>query len=123
MVSVRRRQFLISGALLLVTGVLVVAPRPLFAQTAKPVRIGWLGFGIPATAAVGQEFFRQGMGSLGYIDGTQYVLESRLAEGKIDRLQALAAELVQLPVDIILAPGTLPRYAGLVPGAGRGASG
>ena len=111
MVSVRRRQFLISGALLLVTGVLVVAAPPLFAQTAKPVRIGWLGFGIPATAAVSQEIFRQGMDSLGYIDGTQYVLESRLAEGRIDRLPALAAELVQLPVDIILALGTLSALA------------
>jgi putative ABC transport system substrate-binding protein len=51
------------------------------------------------------EGFRQGLRDLGYVEGQNIALEYRFAEGKVERLPALAAELVRLKVDIILAEG------------------
>ena len=51
----------------------------------------------------GLEAFRQGLRELGYVDGQNIVIESRSAEGKNDRLPALAADLVRSKVDIIVA--------------------
>ena len=48
------------------------------------------------------EAFRQGLRELGYVEGKNIVIEWRYAEGKLDRLPALAAELVQLKVDLIV---------------------
>lgn len=50
--------------------------------------------------------FRQGMRELGYIEGKNLVIEWRFADGKYDRFPGLAAELVQLKVDVIVAGGT-----------------
>jgi putative tryptophan/tyrosine transport system substrate-binding protein len=50
--------------------------------------------------------FRQALQELGYVEGRGYVIEGRFAEGKIDRLPDLAAELVALQVDVIVAAGT-----------------
>jgi len=50
--------------------------------------------------------FRQGMRELGYVEGRNLVIEWRSAEGKIERLPALAAELVRLKVDLIVTTGT-----------------
>jgi len=52
------------------------------------------------------EAFRRGLRDLGYMEGQNIVLESRWGEGKLDRLSGLAAELVRLKVDIIVAGGT-----------------
>jgi putative ABC transport system substrate-binding protein len=52
--------------------------------------------------------FRQGMRELGYIEGKNLTIEWRSAEGKTERLAALAAELVNLKVDVIVAASTLP---------------
>jgi ABC-type uncharacterized transport system substrate-binding protein len=52
------------------------------------------------------EAFRQGLRDLGYVDGRSVVIEYRDAEGKYDRLPALAAELVALKVDVIVAADT-----------------
>jgi putative ABC transport system substrate-binding protein len=52
------------------------------------------------------EAFRQGLRDLGYVDGRNLVIDYRDAEGKFERLPALAAELVALKVDVILAPAT-----------------
>ena len=49
------------------------------------------------------EAFRQGLSDLGYVEGRNLVIEIRSAEGKAERLPALAAELVALKVDVILA--------------------
>ena len=51
------------------------------------------------------EAFRQGLRELGYVEGKNIVIECRYAEGKFDRLSALAAELVRLKVDVIVTGG------------------
>jgi putative ABC transport system substrate-binding protein len=51
------------------------------------------------------EGFRQGLRALGYVEGKDIVIEWRSAEGKFDRLPALAAELVRLKVDVIVTAG------------------
>jgi putative ABC transport system substrate-binding protein len=71
-------------------------------QAAKVARIGWLG--IDRTAAPHlREAFLQGLRDLAYVEGRNVVIEYRDAEGKIERLPALAAELVSLKVDVIVA--------------------
>ncbi len=97
---VQRRDFLLAvGALLAV---------PLAAkaqQAAKTARIGYLS---PNAAAVNPrlvEAFRQGLGDLGYVEGRNLLIEFRSAEGKSERLPALATELVALKVDVIVSGG------------------
>jgi ABC-type uncharacterized transport system substrate-binding protein len=76
-------------------------------QPAKVPRIGYLsGSGLSAlTDRI--ESFRQGLRELGYVEDKNLVIEWRSAEGKIDRLPELAAELVRLKVDVIVSPGPL----------------
>jgi putative tryptophan/tyrosine transport system substrate-binding protein len=59
----------------------------------------------PPTALARVETFRQGLRELGYVEGKNIVIEYRYAEGKTDRLPALAAELVRLKVDVIVTMG------------------
>ena len=96
-----RRAFL--GA---VTGGLLAAPLPAEAQqAAKAPRIGWLAANLAPNPHL-TEALRQGLRDLGYVEGRSVVIEYRDAEGKIERLPALAAELVALQVDVIVAGGT-----------------
>ncbi len=74
-------------------------------QAAKVARIGWMGDN-PALSPQLREAFLQGLRDLGYVEGRSVVIEYRYAEGKLERLPALAAELVALKVDVILAGGT-----------------
>ncbi len=74
-------------------------------QPTKVPRIGFLSSSSPSTNAARTEAFRQGLRELGYVEGKNIVIEYRSAEGKLDRLPALAAELVRLKVDIILTGG------------------
>ena len=57
------------------------------------------------------EGFRQGLRDLGYVEGRNVVIEFRDAEGKLERLPALAAELVALKVDVIVVGGTVAALA------------
>ena len=59
----------------------------------------------PSANAARIEAFRQGLRELGYVEGKNIVIEWRYAEGKLDRLPALAAELVRLKVDVIVTAG------------------
>ena len=74
-------------------------------QAAKIARIGYLGANVAASPHM-QEAFLQGLRDLGYVEGRNVVIESRSAEGKLERLPALAAELVALKVDVIVVGGT-----------------
>ena len=97
---VQRRDFLIA------VGALLAAPFGAEAQqAAKIARIGYLS---PNAANVNPrtlEAFRQGMRDLGYAEGGNLLIESRSAEGKPERLPALAAELVALKADVIVSGG------------------
>jgi putative tryptophan/tyrosine transport system substrate-binding protein len=73
-------------------------------QTTVPV-IGFLNSASPAEYALPVAGFHQGLGEAGYVDGRNVAIEYRWAEGRYDRLPALAAELVRRQVDIILATG------------------
>jgi putative tryptophan/tyrosine transport system substrate-binding protein len=75
-------------------------------EAAKVARIGFLATTNLAANPHLQEAFLQGLRDLGYVEGRNVVIEYRDAEGKLERLPALAAELVALKVDVIVAPGT-----------------
>jgi putative ABC transport system substrate-binding protein len=96
-----RRGFI--GAL---AGGLLAAPLAAEAQPApRNARIGYLATNLATTPHL-QDAFRQGLRDLGYVEGRNLVIEYRSAEGKSDRLAVLAAELVALNIDVIVAPGT-----------------
>ena len=83
---------------------LFLAPCPSQAQSvAKMPRIGILTPTSDPNPDI--EAFRQGLRDLGYMEGQSIALEYRFAEGRFERLPELAAELVRLKVDIILAEG------------------
>ena len=90
----------------MLTGGLVVAPFAAEAQqAAKLPRIGLLALN-PAAGPHLPEAFLQGLRDLGYVEGRNVVIESRSAEGKPERFPALAAELLALKVDVIVARTT-----------------
>jgi putative ABC transport system substrate-binding protein len=79
---------------------------PVEAQQPKNVpRIGFLSATSPSAIAARVEAFRRGLRELGYVEGKNIVIEWRYAEGKLDRLSELAAELVRLKVDVIVSAG------------------
>lgn len=92
----RRRQFL--GAV----GGAAAWPIAGWAQQPKVARIGALYIGIADEESFKREL-RQGMSEQGYLEGRNVTFEFRSAEGKLDRLPELAAELVRLKVDVIVA--------------------
>ena len=84
-----------------------LAPLVSFAQPQQKVyRVGTLSTSSAASSGHLFDAFAQGLRDLGYVEGKNIVIERRFAEGNIDRLPALAAELVQLKVDVILAGNT-----------------
>jgi putative tryptophan/tyrosine transport system substrate-binding protein len=88
---------------LLVTLALGLLMVPLLAEVQTPPKIPRLGI---LEDSPHWRAFRQGLRDLGYVEGQNMVLEWRVAEGHPDRLAAAAAELVQLPVDILVTFGT-----------------
>jgi len=72
-------------------------------QPTKILRIGFLAAATPATAAHLLEAFKQGLHEHGYVEGKNTVLELRFGEGKAEQFPILAAELVRLKVDVIVA--------------------
>jgi ABC-type uncharacterized transport system, periplasmic component len=95
-----RRAFLAGAAALLAAPLVAEAQ-----QAAKVPRIGYLASNLAANPHL-HEAFRQGLRDLGYVEGHNVVIVYRDAEGKSERLPALAAELVALKVDVIVAGGT-----------------
>ena len=93
---------------ILVVVLLAVAVIAEAQQPKKVPRIGYLSSVEPASESTRAEPFRLGLRELGYIEGQNIAIEYRYAEGKIDRQPELAAELVRLKVDIIVAGGDNP---------------
>jgi putative ABC transport system substrate-binding protein len=75
-------------------------------QTGKIFRIGYLDSGTAAGRAVLVETFRRELTKLGWVEGKNITIEYRFAEQKLERLPELAADLVRLKVDLIVAQGT-----------------
>jgi putative ABC transport system substrate-binding protein len=73
--------------------------------SAKTYRIGWLGDGSPPSSAQSGGDFQQGLRDIGYVDGRNVTIDYRYATGNVDRLPQLAAELVRVPVDVIVTSG------------------
>jgi putative ABC transport system substrate-binding protein len=94
-----RRGFLIGLGFVLAS--LLIAPS---AAAGKVPRVGFLYRGSPGPS---QEIdaFQRGLRELGYIEGQNIAVEYRFARGQIERLPELAAELVQLPVDVLVCLG------------------
>jgi putative ABC transport system substrate-binding protein len=91
---------------LLSSAVVSLAPEPAAAQQrAKIARVGILSPEESETTSA-SDAFRKGLQELGYVVGTSIVLDFRLAKGHNERLGELAKELVQIPVDVIVAAGT-----------------
>ena len=87
-------------------GVMILWAPVVAAQSpVKAARIGALSGGAASTEAVRYEALRQGLNELGYVEGRNIVIEYRYAEGRPERLPALAADLVRLNVDVILTSG------------------
>ena len=84
---------------------LALAPLAGEAQQISVARIGVLTTGNPRSAGPNQAF-EQKLRELGYVEGQNLAIEARAAEGKIDRLPDLAAELVRSKVDLIVASGS-----------------
>jgi putative tryptophan/tyrosine transport system substrate-binding protein len=102
---VPRRDFVIAA------GVLLAVPFAATAQrAAKVARIGYLGRDIVPARHL-PEAFLKGLHGLGYVEGRNFVIEYRDAEGKTERLPALATELVALNVDVIVAASIQPALA------------
>jgi len=88
-------------------GGLFAAPFTADAQQAgKVYRVGYLTAGSVTANPGVLEAFRQGLRDLGWVEGQNIVIEYRSAEGHLDRLPDLAAELVRLKVDVIVAAPT-----------------
>ena len=90
------------AALILYLGTVAPAPQP-----TKIPRIGFLGATSSFAIAARVKAFQQGLRELGYIEGKNIFVEYRWADGKIERLPDLAAELVRLKVNIIVTSGPI----------------
>ena len=99
-----RRAFISSIAISLLAAPFAVEAQP----AGKVPRIGFLVAASASDSAYARliETFRQGLRDLGYVEGRNIVVEYRYADGKYERLPALAAELVRLKVDVIVSHGT-----------------
>jgi putative tryptophan/tyrosine transport system substrate-binding protein len=80
-------------------------------QPGKVPRIGFLSTVSPSTLSSRVDSFRQGLRELGYVEEKNIVIEWRYGDGKLDRLPALAAELVRLKVDVIVTAAPPPTRA------------
>ena len=97
---------MIDGRLLFVVTLIIFAAAPTEAQQpVKVPRIGYLNASSPSANAARIEAFRQGLRELGYVEGKNIAIEWRSADGKLERLPALAAELAGLKVAVIVTGG------------------
>ena len=90
----------------LLTTVLLITGLADAQQSAKVYRIGYLSVVSPSAETARLGAFRQGLRDLRYAEGKNIVIESRFADGKLDRLAEFSAELVRLKVDVIVTGGS-----------------
>jgi putative tryptophan/tyrosine transport system substrate-binding protein len=104
-----RRQFVVSAGVVGVSASagLLAGCSGLPWQASRVARIGFLAAVTPTTLEHNIQAFRQGLADRGYVEGQNVVIEWRFAEGTYDRVPALAAELVSLPVDAIVVAGSV----------------
>jgi putative tryptophan/tyrosine transport system substrate-binding protein len=105
----RRREFIFGMGL---TGATIARPIPIRAQQSAMPVIGFLGTSSPDLYAIRLGVFREGLKEAGYVEGQNVAIEYRWAQDDVERLPALAADLVQRGVNVIVA-------ASGTPGAGR----
>jgi putative ABC transport system substrate-binding protein len=89
---------------ILAFGILAALPSSDAQQAGKVPRIGYLWPGPPGFW-LSIEGFQRGLRALGYVEGKNIAVEYRFAEGKTERLPDLAAELIRMPVDVIVTRG------------------
>lgn len=99
-----RRGFLLAATTLL------VAPA-VWSQRAE--RIARIGFVVPTASGSRNEAFLQGLRALGYVEGKNLSVETRFAQGQVERLPALVEELIQLKVDVLVVGSTLGARAAM----------
>ena len=106
----RRRDFVtrIGATIILALGVSpLVLPTALNAQKAAGIkRVGWLEVCSPGPKRPNFDIFRARLAEQGYVEGKNLVIEQRFADCQYDRMPGLAADLVQVPVDVIFTMGT-----------------
>src|SRR5712691_3713718 len=101
-----RRQLLQGSLILAGLGLLSgcqLLPPQLQGQVQPPPKVPRLGFLGPSADHPLAEAFRQGLRELGWVEGQNIAIEYRPSEGRSERLPHLAAELVRLPVDVLVA--------------------
>ena len=111
------------AAIAVVALVLCIVGLPLMAdaqQRAQAARIGWVAVGPPSVrASMFLEALRQGLRGLGYVEGHNLAIEARWADGGLDRVADLTADLVRLKVDVIVTQGpvvsVVKKTAGAIP--------
>ena len=98
----RRRDFIA-----IVGGAVLTSALEVRGQQGKPARLGLMegGEGTDPTVQNLRRQFVVGMRDLGYIEGRDYILETRYAAGQLERFESYARELVEIKVDIIVAGG------------------
>jgi putative tryptophan/tyrosine transport system substrate-binding protein len=97
------------GLIATLTLAILVAPLVAKAQPSAPSpKVGWLEGSRRTDKEPLHAVFLQGLRELGYVEGQNLILVRRDMEGQPDRLPALAAELVQLPVDVLVTTGGVP---------------
>ncbi len=94
-----RRGFLLAGAATLPLGNAAMAQ-----QTGRTYRLGWLSSGALRSESM-NDAFMQRLSELGFVEGRNLILEYRNAEGRIERMPELAADLARQNCDIYMAPG------------------
>src|SRR5437588_12491422 len=102
----KRREFIALMGGSAVASAIAALPRNLSAEgLAKSVRVGWLTAQRKASLTPFLAALRAAFADLGYVEGRNLVIEYRYGDDAMERVPTLAAELVRLPVEIILVQG------------------